>query len=182
MLCFVSVTFGEEANPSDVKAEQPVVPALPDFSKLPVVPDSLDAFPPDRGFLTQMQRQLTFELQQTQRTIGMLGPNDQQLRSTLESQQATLTKQLKDIGTQLSRLASGQVAAQGLFLPEPAGAEARSLTPTGAEARSLTPMPPLPDTRNFGIITPVQQPVNPWQPQPSNRSKHRYSYSTEQFC
>jgi restriction endonuclease S subunit len=48
-----------------------------------------------------MRQQLTFELQQTQRTLGFIDPNDKQLTASLQEQQAELTNQLKEINAQL---------------------------------------------------------------------------------
>jgi DNA repair exonuclease SbcCD ATPase subunit len=48
-----------------------------------------------------MRQQLTFELQQTQRTLGFIDPNDKQLITSLQEQQAELTNQLKEINAQL---------------------------------------------------------------------------------
>lgn len=53
------------------------------------------------NMLLRMREQMTFEIQQTQRTLGFVDPSDTQLRDTLKQQQDELTRQLKDINEQL---------------------------------------------------------------------------------
>lgn len=53
------------------------------------------------NMLLRMREQMTFEIQQTQRTLGFVDPSDTQLRDTLKQQQDELARQLKDINEQL---------------------------------------------------------------------------------
>jgi DNA repair exonuclease SbcCD ATPase subunit len=67
---------------------------------LPPLPERI---PPrtNPALLMRMRSQLAFELQQTQRTLTLIDPNDTQLAATLKAQQAELSNQLKEITQQL---------------------------------------------------------------------------------
>ncbi|MDR3234145.1 MAG: hypothetical protein LBT46_10875 [Planctomycetaceae bacterium] len=154
---------------SGTAAGEEIQPADPASAVLqpPAVPDNPFAVPPDKGLLLQIQKQLTFELQQTQRTLGLIDPNDTQLRTALETQQASLVKQLKDMETQR--------AGQGQNLPS---APPMSSSPSfGVVLPSNSVMPnPLPQTAPLMTTSPMTTspvtmplmtapPHNPWSPQ-----------------
>ena len=125
----------------DVPPRPPVVPPAP---------TTQDMTPPmprmNPSMLLRMRNQLTFELQQTQRTLGFLDPADTQLSTTLKEQQTDLVKQLKDIDTQLKaqgvpveNLQDPTAAAPGMpgaALPETPKATDPTLVPGGS------PQPP----------------------------------------
>lgn len=99
-----------------VSAQEPVAPAIP---AEPVIPAATPALPPsipvqppyqpsgaglprvNPAVLLKMRNDLSFELQNVQRTLGLIDPNDAELKKTLTEQQAELVSQLKDINTQM---------------------------------------------------------------------------------
>ncbi|MDR3182766.1 MAG: hypothetical protein LBT89_07595 [Planctomycetaceae bacterium] len=159
---------GEELPTADNKgagtAEIPVPPAAP---VLPYVPAA------DKAMLRQMQKQLTFELQQTQRTLNFVDPNDKQLREALETGQASLVKHLKDIETQLSADVPGKIKQPEPALPPQAaypGAlpvlpQPNQINPWGQLPQEELPSAvslPFQNVPNYGVVTPAV-PLSPWQ-------------------
>ena len=55
------------------------------------------SLPRDPDLLMRMREHISLELQQTQRMLGLVNPNDTQLIDTLKTQQAELTKQFRNI-------------------------------------------------------------------------------------
>jgi len=85
--------------------------ALPTFAQdgPPVLGQAL---PNDPALLIRMQDQLRFELQETQRMLNIINPNDAQLIETLRTRQAELGRQINDIVGQLqTSLATPNVGA-----------------------------------------------------------------------
>jgi hypothetical protein len=96
-----------------------------------------------------MKRQLTFELQQTQRTLGFIDPNDKQLIASLQEQQTELTNQLKEINSQLK--------TQGISVDNPAIENEERLV------NGLVPKTPniVQETLPSGVLPPVDPNLTP---------------------
>ncbi len=111
------------------------------------------------AMLMRMRDRLTFELQQTQRTLSFIDPNDTQLQKTLSDQQAELLSQLKEVNSQLT--------TQGLTPPDEAG-----MQPPVRPGGLPTPQPPVfggspqPAAENNGML--IQRAAKPDEmiPQP----------------
>ena len=104
------------------------------------------AFDPmnDPALLRQIKEELTFQIQQIQQTLGMLGPQEEALATALNSQKGELLEQLKEIETRLGA-APADPAAQ---LP--------GNPPAAAPAASPAPVPPAADTP---VGTPIADPA-----------------------
>ncbi|MDR3199746.1 MAG: hypothetical protein LBU34_17915 [Planctomycetaceae bacterium] len=100
-LTFTVLVIAQEVSPSTT------TPTTPETSPESVSKPSLSPAiqPPlprmNPMVLLRMKQQLTFELQQTQRTLGFIDPNDKQLIASLQEQQTELANQLKEINSQL---------------------------------------------------------------------------------
>ncbi|MDR2706123.1 MAG: hypothetical protein LBC02_10125 [Planctomycetaceae bacterium] len=165
----VSVT-AQDAPPT---LPEPSPEPSPSTAILPMLPRMNPAV------LLRMRQQLTFELQQTQRTLGFIDPNDKQLTASLQEQQAELTNQLKEINAQLK--------SQGIPI-ENQEPPANNLAPKATDivTETATPLPVNPDlliqrrensgtkpiTPNTGTelttpqdpSKPVTSPIPPFQP------------------
>lgn len=112
------------------------------------------------AMLMRMRDQLTFEIQQTQRTLGFLDPNDTQLSSTLKQQQTELLNQLKDVNAQLK--------AQGVPTESPVEGE----TPTDPnlliQRRDDPTLPMTPNSLIPSMPMPPSTPRMPDFPMPPN--------------
>ncbi|MDR0338527.1 MAG: hypothetical protein LBI18_15755 [Planctomycetaceae bacterium] len=120
-LTLITLATAQEVSPP---APESLAESLSEPPRPPVIQPVLPRMNP--AILLRMRQQLTFELQQTQRTLGFIDPNDKQLAASLQEQQAELTNQLKEINTQLK--------AQGIPIENQ---EPSTELPT--ETRTLTP-------------------------------------------
>ena len=77
--------------------------ALPAFAQDDSLPLGQE-LPRDPALLMRMREQLTFELRETQRTLGFINPNDTQLIETLRARQAELARQMSNVSKQLQSL------------------------------------------------------------------------------
>jgi hypothetical protein len=166
-----------------------IVLAQQEETPLPVIPSpAKPAVKSNPAMLMRLRGQLAFELQQTQRTLGFVDPNDVQLVEMLKTQQAELTNQLKDITAQLSGAgAPVPPAGEPLVIPDAPVPEKRTAIPTSVDSMSM-PNPFLAPPAHVGppVITPMPQrprdqrsvpPTqfdqdqawsdSPWSPQPS---------------
>ena len=80
---------------------EPVPPQTPGIPRTPVVSPLRGMNP---SMLLRMRDQMTHELQQIQRQLGFIDPQDAQLQKTLKDMQAELLTQMKDINAQLTEL------------------------------------------------------------------------------
>ena len=71
--------------------------------------ESTPSPPVNPFFLKQMWDELTSELQQNQRLLGVISPNDAQFTETLKARQADLTKQLRDVMQQLQTFGGSNI-------------------------------------------------------------------------
>ncbi|MBQ1456608.1 MAG: hypothetical protein IIZ25_12260 [Thermoguttaceae bacterium] len=98
-------------------APAPGMPPLPPANNagpLGLTPPGVTgAFDPmnDPALLRQIKEELTFQIQQIQQTLGMLGPQEEALASALNGQKGELLQQLKEIETRLGA-APADAAAQ----------------------------------------------------------------------
>ncbi|GHT20987.1 hypothetical protein FACS189419_01150 [Planctomycetales bacterium] len=176
-LCLSYNLNGEDVlvvQPSGIPVEMPS--AIQQLGVLvPPGIDNLPNVPADKGMLLRMQKQLTFELQQTQRTLGFIDPNDKQLRTTLENQQADLTKQIKDIEKQLTAQTPSAAIPQFSGAAPDASAFQPPFPPQvpsyGMAVQQM--LPPSPNS-TLQPVTPSYSPpehipsnYTPWQPQSS---------------
>jgi hypothetical protein len=124
-------------------------PELPQSATIPPVLPRMNP-----AVLLRMRQQLTFELQQTQRTLGFIDPNDKQLTASLQEQQAELTNQLKEINAQLKM--------QGIPI-ENQEPSANNLTPkaTDSVTGTATPLPVNPDLLIQRRENPGTKPITP---------------------
>ncbi|MDR0870981.1 MAG: hypothetical protein LBN39_09330 [Planctomycetaceae bacterium] len=179
--------------------EQPAAPVMPPATPgalpgvlPPVYQNSAPALPRmNPAVLMKMRNDLTFELQNTQRTLGLIDPGDTELKKTLSEQQSELVNQLKDINTQLKSQGiplDGEDAPAGMgmsglpglpqkretlmgggaFPPNPAGLPALN------SGLPLTSQPMMPQPGQILPQTPPQPfdqdhawNNSPWVPQPS---------------
>ncbi len=88
--------------------------------------------------MLRMRDQMTHELQQIQRQLGFIDPQDTQLQKTLKDMQAELLAQLKDVNTQLKE--------QGVPLPDEA------LDALGAAATGKPNLPAIPPETDPTLI------------------------------
>ena len=140
--------------------------ALSLFAQSEQVPSG-QTLPQSPALLTRMREQLTLELQQTQRMLGFVNPNDTQLVATLKAQQTELTKQLRDI-TQQIQADSPVTSSIGEVLPD----ISRQPIPSFPSIRNLDPLPGMPTGyQNPAFSAPPAIPsynAVPLQPSPSN--------------
>lgn len=87
------------------------------------VPASPSSLPPmNPAMLLRLRDQLTYELRQTERTLGFIDPSDAALTATLKEQQTELVNQLKEITTRLKAQGipvEGEPDAASAALPIP---------------------------------------------------------------
>ncbi|GHT44677.1 hypothetical protein FACS189454_02730 [Planctomycetales bacterium] len=110
--------------------------------------------------LREKKAGLEFELQQTQRTLQFIDPNDRQLRTTLETQQAALTRQLKEI----------EALSQANTSFSPVGAINSGMVMPGPGIS--VPASPMPNEYGYNVYpanpTPPVYPTNPINPNPAS--------------
>ncbi|MDR2754696.1 MAG: hypothetical protein LBC20_03230 [Planctomycetaceae bacterium] len=163
-LTFTVLVIAQEVSPSSAETVSPEIPPelVSEPPRSPVIQPLLPRMNP--MVLLRMKQQLTFELQQTQRTLGFIDPNDKQLTASLQEQQTELVNQLKEINSQLKtqgipidnsameseeRLVNGLVPKTPNIIPEtlPSG----TLPPTAPNP--VLPRREIPAT---GMITPKE--------------------------
>ena len=174
LLVFATTLFAQEAIPT-----QPAPPStpLPDSTH----PGAAAAMPRmNPTMLLRMRNQMTFELQEIQRIIGLVNPDDTQLLDMHKQRQKEVVDQLKDIETQLKAQgvpveedAVGVPAHLGVIPP----AQDPTLVPGGIPQPPTDPnllvqtrqpgMPQMPP--GFQMMNPVMPPqtvdgTNPMQP------------------
>lgn len=144
------------------------------------------------AMLLKMREQITFEIQQTQRTLGFIDPADTQMQSVLKQQQEELTQQLKDINEQLKNqgvpidgqpltvtttpdIPAGNMATGSLTeraLPSVPRAQDPTLIPGGLPQTPADPnlliqrQPPIVPT-----TSPVYDPKNPYSQSQTSRNE-----------
>ncbi|MDR0703982.1 MAG: hypothetical protein LBF88_03255 [Planctomycetaceae bacterium] len=135
ILFLVLFLFGSTWTVSVTAQEIP--PTLQESSPEPSKPTAISPTLPrmNPAVLFRMRQQLTFELQQTQRTLGFIDPNDKQLIASLQAEQAELTNQLKEINAQLK--------IQGIPIENQEPSVNNNLTPKATDmiTGTATPLP-----------------------------------------
>jgi TolA-binding protein len=118
----------------------------------------------DPRLLAQERDRITYELQQIQRLIGVISPDDVQTMNTLKSQQADLVKQLRDITqqTQAGQQIPGMSSNIAEVLP---GQIPTSVGRAGMNVPPGTELPP--ELRNGGGYNPYTPPQTSMLPNPS---------------
>jgi hypothetical protein len=150
----ISLVLTSFAAAQEMTAEPPLQPEPPRPSVMPMVPRMNPAM------LLKMRTQLTFELQQTQRALGFIDPNDQQITTTLKDQQAELTSQLKEINEQLRT--QGISADNGESIPTVSVAPPiESIKPVPPKTEVPTLPGGLPDSN---LLIQQREPYSPYPP------------------
>lgn len=126
-------------------------------------------FVPDPAFLMPMREKITNELQQIQRMRGIVNSNDTQLIESLDSQQAELTKQLRDI---MQQMQAGPTAPSAERIPQMPGGMGGGMMggmqemPPNLGGMGMIPqqMPPMPGMMGGMGMMPQQIPPMPQVP------------------
>ncbi len=113
-----------------VAQEQETAPTLP---------------PMNPAQLLRMRHDLTFQLQESQRVLALVGQEDKQLLELHQSQQKEIIEQLKDIETQLK--------AQSVPPAMSGGAMPSQVSPRPPVSSGVPPLPP-----NFQMLNPMLPP------------------------
>jgi len=78
--------------------------SLPVFAQETPVPMGME-LPQDPAYLMRLREDITLQIQETQRILGLVNPSDTRTIDTLRIQQAELTQQLRDVIQQLQTAA-----------------------------------------------------------------------------
>lgn len=134
----VSTVLAQESPTPTGSPTQYQPPFMPGSMGMPANGMGSMGMPP--AMLLKMRNQLTFEYQQTQRTLGFIDPADTQLIATLKAQQEELLSQLKSINAQLSAqgIPGTNDSAPGLTPDSPSNVPPNSNLP-GAKASGTDP-------------------------------------------
>ncbi|MDR2115036.1 MAG: hypothetical protein LBP87_01495 [Planctomycetaceae bacterium] len=156
---FTVLVIAQEVLPASTEAVLSAVPSEPAPKPVsepiseqphpPVIQPPLPRMNP--MVLLRMKQQLTFELQQTQRTLSFIDPNDKQLIASLQEQQTELANQLKEINSQLK--------TQGIAIDNPA-IESEEPPVKGLKTSNIVPEI-VPET---SLPAGTQPPISPFQP------------------
>ena len=131
----------------------------------------------DPALLMRMREQISLELQQTQRMLGIVNPNDP-LVETLKTQQTDLTKQLLEITQQMQTAYQSSVPAGRPTMPTVPMREAEGkmpgplYTPMEVPTSPRQPVIPIPlaqpNSSDMTVpMSPFPVPVQPYSPNPS---------------
>lgn len=168
--CLVSSALAQETPAQP--AEQPPVQA-PEY-QAPMYQPNAPALPRvNPAVLLKMKNDLSFELQNIQRTLGVIDPSDAELKKTLTEQQAELVNQLKDINSQLKSQGFPTENEMGTLppgMPAPpkkndtlmGGGQERIPSPNWAQPRTTDNPPALPAIPNgMGLPPNLPEPMPP---------------------
>ena len=124
----------------------------------------------DPRILSQERERITLELQQTQRLIGLINPNDVQTMDVLKTQQTELVKQLRDLTQQMQSgpLSYGTISVQEV----PPGRVSQPVIRPEIVGSGMSPVPgavsPLPlEQMSRMPDVPVGMPLNGYQTIPN---------------
>jgi len=129
--------------------------------------------PGNQAVLMQMQQKLTRELQQVQQMLSVIPSTETQFINTLQTQQAELTRQIRDISQQLQASGMSPESAAlplGMMpprsMPEPLPNVPRSPEPTWMPAPPTAgpAQPPVPAQPQPYTIMPAVPPQSPYTP------------------
>ena len=109
--------------------------ALPAFAQTPVG---------DAALLQRMQADLALQLQETQRMLGLVGPNDRQLADMLRTQQQDLTRQLRDVMLQLQGPGTGMADLDDIPAIPQGRVRNDDMSPMPFDPRIQRPIPQIP--------------------------------------